>query len=396
MMSFSDGFGEVMYNGDISVFVNKSWTMRFWKKACIFAFMILICISQTYLNEIGNVNVLIKKYEISLGIYEALAIIIFALFILSTALSVAACVTSIFKRDSVSAEEKMVNSIANLVVMDDCEFSNSIKKLCAPKKFKPITNAMLAKRGIAINIDKIGIPQVDILIIKLKLKDRLAKGDSIAAINLAKEAISKYHWLVSAIQDEIIEVAKLAKMSHLPFCFDPRKFKYCLATSFADIYFASLAIAEIDEETDIEKRLKYLEKAFKNYPDNQEITSRLLALYAGDESNLKKAIKIIEIAFQARPDRALAYPIIQLCRNDALEVAEKISDSTSDINLEKQWFLFIIATRLNIIGRAKEILKQLVNLDKSIEIAKFYIQNHSKLSFDPEITEIVMRTCDEH
>jgi hypothetical protein len=335
--------------------------MRFWKKFLIFAFLISICVSQVCLNEIGSVRVFLPWGEIALGLYEALAVLILSIFSWLALKSICSWCISMLTGNGISSETKIINSIAGLIAMDGDNFAKAIRKSNIGGRFKVIKTALLVNQGFFDNLDETGIPQLDILIIKSRLKNLIKNSDIVKAASLLKKTIMKHYRLLSFIQDEILEVVKIARLNKLSICFDPRKFKYCLPASFADKYFASLAIVDIDEEMDDVKRLKALEKAFKNYPADRGVTSRLLSMVSrreSDESGHRKTIDIMKRAFQASPDRNLAYPLVQSCKNDSFEVARKIAADIPDTNSEKLWFFLIIATKLNIIGKAKEILKQ--------------------------------------
>jgi ribosome biogenesis protein Nip4 len=98
----------------------------------------------------------------------------------------------------------------------------------------------------------------------------------------------------------------------------------------------------------------------------------------------KKKIDIIKQAFLAKPNRNIAYSLLEMDRKDVFEVAQEITKSVDDLNLEKLWFLLIISTKLGFTQKIRSLLESIREIDKSDDIYKFYIHNY-QLFENPDI-----------
>jgi hypothetical protein len=85
----------------------------------------------------------------------------------------------------------------------------------------------------------------------------------------------------------------------------------------------------------------------------------------------KICIDIIKHSFSALPNRNLAYNLLNLNRQNSFEIAQEITFNIAYDNIEKLWLLLIVAIKLNLISKMKEIIMKLLNFDKSTGLLKF-------------------------
>ncbi len=371
--------------------------MKFWRKFWLFVFTIVgFVLLQLFVNEIGRFEFSICEREFSVGIY-VICISILAFWLICFSIkSFFIWFLSLFFKNKTAEEIKSINEIARLIVSSDYDFSNSFEKSNVIDSIKILKIALALKRGLCLekNFDKTGIHCVDIYIIKLELKKFIKNGDLNSAINLANKIIKNYAEALNVVRDEILDVAKLAFKNNISFNFDPKKFKYDLPQSYIDIYFSSLEFVNFEMENDLERKLKILEKLHKNYPANVDILIKFLDFIFENTSvkyDEKKILHIIQSTISVNPDRRISKYLLKLNKSGMFEELQSMTAPVFDNNKEKFWMLLIIATEMKFISRAKELIRKLVEIDKTEDIYKFYIENLETLSMDSEIVSIIQK-----
>jgi hypothetical protein len=376
--------------------------MGFWRKIFLFGALIVASILlQTMAPSIGQIEVGLLGYGFQIQNYALITTILILIFSLSILMSV----FRLFRRCFIwtsggrRTDEEVANSIATLILTDDHEFSSLAMKTTVPSHLQIIKTAIILLRGndkIEI-LDETSVHIVNIHIIKRQIQKLLHQRDIVKSIGLVEKALDKYSRFATVIQDEIFEVAMISKENNIKFHFDPRKFKYNLSSSFAEKYYVSIALLEFRLEHSDEIKLKILEKVFYGYPANCHVAVAFLDYileHEHDDHTDKKIIDIIGQVFVLNPNRIFADYLLKVNRKDLFEVAQKIVQSVSETNIERAWFMLIISTKLHLLAKAKEIIKQhIVDSIHAPELAKFYVQNCAELSKDAEILEIIKQVC---
>lgn len=365
--------------------------MKFWKKFWLFVLsIIIVSFLHIYTKDIGKIEFSLANKEITVGLYVISIAILsfwFSCFIIKSFFT---WIISLFVKDKSAEEIRSINELAKLIVSSDYDISQNIEKISVIESMSVLKTAIILKQNIKTNryIEKAGIPAVDIHILKRDLQDLIKKQDLKNSINLVEKILKKYTEYVNLVRDEILEISKLAKLNDIHFNFDPRKFKYNLPKSFIEKYLISLDMMDFEKESNPEAKLKIIERIYKNYPHNIFVANVFLD-FIEPSNNSKKIIEIIKASFELRPDRNFAYNLIKTGRKDVFEVAQEISQNVSDNNIEKLWFLLIIATKLGFVQKSKELIKKIYDNDETDEIFRFYVENQTELSKDSEIIEIL-------
>ncbi|MDR0942255.1 MAG: hypothetical protein LBM19_01390 [Holosporales bacterium] len=370
--------------------------MSFFKKLSGFIIVVAtLVVLQIYSKDIGRFELHILGKDFSIGIYFAMAVVFSILSLCFFIKSLLKRISLLFTRNKKTEEENSIRQIAELIMANDYDFAGLFKRNTVISKFTPIKTALSLRRNLAVgkNISKTKIPSVDICIVKLRLKELLDQNELNAAVELADKAIKKYPKYLSTIQDEILEIAQSAKKNGILFFFDPRKFKYGFPQRFIDGYFISLSMVDFNMEPTLEKKLRIIEKLHKDYPSSVLVLRTFLDFVGSHDSikyNEKKIISAIKETTSVNPNRTAARYLLKLNRKDGFEIAQELTASISDDNIEKLWLLLIIATKMNFVAKAKELIKKIVETDSSNDIFKFYMQNHEILSADGEILKTIL------
>jgi hypothetical protein len=383
-------------------------------------FSLVLCIVgciilQAYAPSIGKIDIdcagLIAHIEIYAVIASILIIFCSWITLKSILFAIYNCPLWRHKR----TDEEIANILASLILSEDREFTQRVSKIEVPRHLQVIKTSITLLRWSDDNkieiTDSAEVDIVNVHIIKRDLREYLRQGKVIESIKLANKAIDKYPKHTPIVRDEILEVALLAKRNQIGFRFDPRKFKYNLDPQFIEKYYVSVQLLEFHLEYKPEIQIKILEKAFDNYPANLNIVINFLEIITiqdvSDEMNTK-IIDIIKRAFPLNPNRIMAYYLLKTDRKDLFEIVQTIvsfpTEILNDSNgsmpydiIEKAWFMLIISTKLNLISKAREIIKlYLADQMNAADLAKFYVQNHNVLSKDEGINELIRETCNEY
>jgi hypothetical protein len=371
--------------------------MSFLRK--LFGFVVVIItlvVLQIYSKDASCLELHCFGKDFSIGIYFLVAGLLSLLFTIFFVKSFLKWLVLLFSKNKKTEEGKSIKQIAELIIASDYDFVDLFKKTTVIDKFMPIKTTLSLKRNLAIgrNIDKTDISSVDIHIMKLRLKKLIDQNELYAAIELAYKVIKKYAEYLLVVQNEILEVAQLAKKNSISFCFDPRKFKYGLPQRFIDDYFISLGMINFDIESVIEKKLRIIEKLHREYPNNLSVLQTFLDFITVNDSikyNDKKIVDAMKETISVNPNRVLAYYLLKLNRKDGFELAQELTASVEDGNVERLWLLLIVATKMNFVTKAKELIKKIVEIDDSGDIFKFYMQNNEILSADNEILKMIIK-----
>ena len=370
--------------------------LSFWKKTFVFIiFFVAFVVLQCYTESVGHFELDCFKNKFSVDLYVVLAGITAVWFAVFVVRSLGLWIVSLCVRERIDAELESINSIASLILSNDSDFLKSVDNVNIINKHKILKTAVILKREVAYSktLDLTGVDIVDVYILRKQLADLIEKGDNHNAINIADKIIRKYKKLLNIAKEEILKVAVIARKNNIEFVFDPRKYKYDLPQSFVEKYLVELDMADYEAAENDELKLKILERSYKNYQNNSKVSMELLNFIFEkypEKYSEKKIIEILTHSFESKPNRKLAYNLLKIKRNDIFEVAQEITAKIPDNNVEKLWMLLIIATRLEFITKAKELIKKIVEVDTSDEILEFYVKYQNKLSAnDCEVINIL-------
>jgi hypothetical protein len=211
---------------------------------------------------------------------------------------------------------------------------------------------------------------------KVNLQKHIKSNGIEEAVELVKMIIDSYPSGVNLIIDQIIELSE-----YHAFSFDPRKFKYELPPRDIARYYLAVAMREYRDFDDI----LILEKYNNLFSGNVEV----VAILANNCQNNKKILSYIKDGFAAKQDRRFAYllPKSEL----SLEQAEDIVSCVPENNIERLWFLCIVATENNLIGRASELISAIIaSTECSVdEVIKFCFLNYSKFANNIDLLKCV-------
>ncbi|MDR1333251.1 MAG: hypothetical protein LBJ69_02495 [Holosporales bacterium] len=374
--------------------------MRLWKKfIALIAVLAVLFLMQMHAHDACNLEMEIRDRHLTVSMYFIAALFVSLLFLKALLRSLIALLISPFSRFSNGAHNKSVRQVVDLILASDNEFPHMFETAKIENRLSPIKTAIALRRNLYTDsiASNSGIPRIDIFIAKLKLRSLLSRNELKQAIEVAQLAVKKYPKLVSVIQDEVLEVAKLARQSGDLFSFEPRKFKYGLSRKFISEYLSTIGLLDFESEQNVQKKIKIVERILDDDPGN---TSALIALLDTLRTtdlvkySDKKVIQIIGRSLSLNPNRILADYLLRLNRPDVFELAHDMMSSIDNNNTEKLWFLLIVATGGGLITKARDLITMLTKLDKSDEIYRFYVDNIAVLSADHEIVKILKdRSC---
>ncbi|MDR0744857.1 MAG: hypothetical protein LBE97_02800 [Holosporales bacterium] len=286
----------------------------------------------------------------------------------------------LFSNNKVSNLTESINNITELIQLDEKEFTKEITRRQISPSFDSIKKSLMLLKNYENCKDSslTGNQLVDIKILNLQLRNLNSQCDIINASKLAKKIITDYSSFVREAQDEILQTAILAKRNNIDFSFDPRKYKYNLLQSYIERYLLYIDIMEIENCTDLDSKLKLIEKLIKKHDENKESFDFFLKFISKNnitKYNDKFIIEVIEKSFKIFPNRALAYDLIKLNKSDQFEIAQEITKNINENNIEKLWFLLIMALKSGFHIKTQEIVKKLMNQENPKEILAFYYKN---------------------
>ena len=340
--------------------------MKFRYKFLISAILVMV-LMQVCINNFEPIHISFMQYKFRIGIYTICALILLKWLI---QVLIRNAIKSIKQLFCYCKNHEEVKQLAMAILYEDVNTSHISEEL------QPIRAALLLRNNIECHT-KTGIKEIDIYIIKQELRTYLQGHHYNTAVNVVNKSIKEYPSGTNIIKNEILELAKQAKNERIKFEFDAKKSKYKLSKQFIEKFYVELGFVECAMSES--NKLQILEKLYKNFPKNIRVMKYLLEFKTGSET-----IDLIKKMFITKPDRNLAYIFLKLYNNnDNLEIAQKILNSVPDNNIEKIWFLLIVATKMQYYTKIKELITK-VN-SEPLQLADFYVKNYEILSQDSEI-----------
>lgn len=295
---------------------------------------------------------------------------------------------ALLKNDDAKAEKESENSLINMLFSDNPYNANKYHVVEKHITLKEAIECYLFWKSKKLPRDLMVITKADEAIVTLKaykIKLNICKhihdNHISAAACLVQKIVREHPSYTSVIKEQILQISKNMNLN-----FEPKKFKYGLSKQFMDEYAAITAMREFNES----KNLTILEKACKNYPSNAEIVMNVIQ-HTPDISD-KKIYLLVKQCFQGRPNRILANALLSMQHKENLfETAIQITAPVSNDNIEKLWFLCIIATKAGHISKAVELFKLILTnySSKQSDIIVFFILNHSEFSSNIELIQLI-------
>jgi hypothetical protein len=369
--------------------------MRFWKKFVTFVAVIAVLfIMQVYSPDAFDLEISIRDKHATVSVFCVAAALAVLLFIkaLLRALFVLARIP--FAKLRARTYSKSVGHIVDLILSDDSEFPRLFAATNVERLFDPIKTAIALKRNFYIGqtVGYTGIPRIDVFVTKLRLHDLISNGELMQAISIANVTMKKHQHLVPVVQEEILDIASLARKGGVPFSFNPRKFRYGLSREFIARYIVTIGLLEAEAEQSVTKKIKIIEGILDAYPGDTNVLITLLELLQMVDQVVysdKKLLQIIGRSATSNPSRRLAEYLLKFNRSDVFEIAQNFMRIVDNNNVEKLWLLLIIATSNGLITKVRDLVSRIIELDKSTEIYKFYMNNITVLSADQEIVRML-------
>ena len=376
--------------------------MGFNKKFLVIIIAIVIMvIMQVYVNSIEPIEFSFLGYKVHIGIFTIGILFCLKWLIKLIINSVCSFFIKLFLSNKSLGDQKTINNIAQLILVPRDEFVSKLHNLSLLEKYKNITTALIIKNNVKINysLNKTDVKGIDIYLLNNELQElfELKKYDN--ALDLINNIIKKYKHEVNVIKDKILELAKYCKENDIKFKFNPKKSKYKLDKEFINNYEIEMEMIKFKMTNDNDDKLKIVEYLYKKFPLNKKTglyLLRFLAQYKPAKYSDSKIIELVQNIFTANPDRELAYIFLNLYnQNNVFEVSQQMLLSVSNNNIEKLWFLLIMATNTKLFNIIKELIKNIIDLnsidDNNImHLNTFFIKNYDLLSKDDSIVKLIV------
>lgn len=352
---------------------------------------------QVYVNSVDPIEFSFLGYKVHIGVFTIGILVCLKWLIKLIINSVCTFFIKLFLKNKSSGEKNSINNIAQLILLDNNEFLNTFKNLSIADKYKTIITALIIKNNLKTNylLNKTGVKEVDIYLLNNELQELLELNNNSEALKLVNSILKKYSNEVNIIQDKILAVAKYAKENKIKFNFNPRKSKYKLTKDFINNYEIELAMIDFKSTNDNNNKLKIVENLYKKFPLNKN-TGLYLLKFLEEYKPIKyddiRIINLTQSIFIANPNRELAYILLKLYnKNDIFEVSQKISETVSNENIEKMWFLLIIATNVKLFNIVKELVINIIAVGNINELNTFFIKNYNIFSLDKDIVKLIIK-----
>ncbi|GHT88662.1 hypothetical protein FACS1894113_1600 [Alphaproteobacteria bacterium] len=365
--------------------------MNFLKKTILFAVFITgFILLHSYFKELGIIELTVMNHRISVGLYATFAFLIFIFLILYILKYFLSLISKFFSKENNLVES--VQNIAELILQNDKDFMQNINKFYISEELEIIKKALMLQRDCCSckDLDLTGFKILDTRILKLKLNDFLEKNDIVRAISLGQKLISKHAKYLPIVQNELIKVATIARKNNIKFIFNPRKFKYNLSKNFADKYLFDIEILSLENIKEKNLKLKFLEKIVKKFNEINDSYDAILKFIKENNINEydeKYIIKFIKNSFEILPNRNLIYYLLDLNKANQFEIAQEITANISNDNIEKLWFLLIVALSAGFCLKCQEIIEKLNKIVDKKELLEFFYKSKPEYIINLKLTE---------
>jgi hypothetical protein len=229
-------------------------------------------------------------------------------------------------------------------------------------------------------------------VLKRQLRYYIDTNQCDKALDLGTHFLCKYPKSAKSISQELLDLRLTALQQMKSFKFDPTKYKYDMPLQFISEYISLSYFEMSKQETRANIRKSLLEKAFCANRANFDIVSALVGELIAQKNDDKKIISIIKLAFSFSPQRNLADILLRLKRKDAFELAQNITSSIPYSNIEKKWFLCIVATSIDAPQtKFLEVFADLIDTATANDLTSFYFSNYDRLSEFHECPQLIRK-----
>jgi uncharacterized integral membrane protein len=377
----------VAYGADIAIVdkgkKDKSAVFKFSAKFLVYLLLCCGLVAISFLPiDVASVSFAYDSLSVSIPLNIFVASVVASILVGSCIFAVVRFVRSVLSGDKEKLDKYSQNSLISMMfskasVTDPMRFKIS-------DKYRPLKEAVVCLLSemyciLPPFLFNLSCEKNELLFIrkaKINIQKLLKDNNMEEAVELAKTIINSYPKGVGLIINQIINLS-----GHCAFSFDPRKFKYELSPNDVTRYYLAIAMREYRESSDIAA----LEKYNGLFPGNVKIASILINHY----QNSKKALSIVKDGFAAVHDREFAYLLPK--SEDVIDQAEDIVSCASENNIERLWFLCIVATENNLTSKAAERLNAVISSSEcSIdEVIKFCFLNYSKFANNIDLLKCV-------
>lgn len=329
-------------------------------------------ILQVYLNNIKPIEFSFAGYKIYVGIFTIGIFFCLKWLIKLVINSIASFFIKFLLSKKTLNDTKSVNNIAHLILLSNEEFEKEIRNISIIDKYKNIMTSLIIRNGIKTNylLSKTELKEIDIYLLDKELAELLEYNKYSEALQLINTIIKKYSHEIHVVQDKIIKIAKYAKENNLEFKFNPKKSKYNLGKEFISNYEIEIEMTNFNMTNDNNDKLKIVEYLYKKFPLHKNTGLYLLQFleeYRPSKYSDEKIISLVHDIFVANPNRELAYIFLKLYRqSNIFEVSQKMLQTFPNNNIEKIWFLLIIATNMKLFNIIPELINNITECNRSI------------------------------
>lgn len=359
---------------------------------------------QVYLNNIKPIEFSFAGYKVYVGIFT-IGIFFCLKWLLKLIInSVASFFIKFLLNKKALSDTKSINNIAHLILLSNEDFNNKFRTTSIIDKYKNIMTSLIIKNNIKTNylLNKTGEKEIDIYLLEKELDELLSFNKYSEAIKFVKTIIKSYSHELHVIQDKILLVAKYAKENNIEFKFSPRKSRYKLSKEFINNYEIEMEMAKFKMTNNNNDKLKIVEYLYKKFPLHKNTGLYLLQFlteYKPTKYSDDKIINLVRSIFIANPNRKIAYIFLKLYnQSNIFELSQKMLQTIPNHDIEKMWFLLIIATNMNLHNRIYEIINSIIEINKSTisennttinQLNTFFIKNYNVLSSNQEILKAI-------
>lgn len=371
--------------------------MSYLKKLATYIILMILSICLSMFESMDKlISISIDKYEISVHTSFIVCAASTILFSFGTLKAIVKFAVKFFKGNAEKDLQKSINEIIDLLFLKAANYKYSRNNMFLPLKYAILC---FFKKDIPTAIADSELKKYPRLVMnfkKLTIRRYLDSGECDRALDLLEDAISSYPKYASVLMDEIIHLRLFSIRNNRIFKFDPEKYKYELPSLFINKY-KSLSFLEMYRIEDKKsKRVSFLNKGFEADKTNINIIKLLVSELISQGSQDKKIVNIVKESFSLSPTRNLAYVLSDLKRNDLFEIGQEITGPINSDNIEKQWFLCILALKSDLHQKMLELFLNIIKIGEINDIMRFFISNHATISTNTECVHLIKRKVNQN
>lgn len=331
------------------------------KKLLILIFLIVICTTiQLFFPQLHLIKISFFGYSIQFGLYICIAL-------LCTKWAIQ---RSFYKLKNFFIDQRAIKKLSKSIL-----YPNNLLKIKVPAKFQILHIAILIKNKLNIPYETNILPsEYRFYLMHQSLLLAIKANNYMQARNLVLEIYNIFPKFIGRISEEIIAVGKYCIKNNLDFNISFKNNKYKL----------EIEKATLNTLTNENEKLKKIKELIRKAPNDKELHIEYIKLCP--------EIEKLSTFFNRSPNRLLAYELVKIKQdNDTFNLAQQLTKNIPDTNIEKLWFLTIVATELKFNKYINELITKLLKLHEHQAIYKFIIQHYNTFSDIPEVVECVQK-----